>query len=589
MTRLWTGDSDRDGTRAGVLLASAAVAIVLIPFGTVWLGPRTAMVVQAAAIIAALLAVLAAGLVRQGARQRLLGAPLLAVAAVAAYAGVAVIGTISGLAHGNSLSFLTGQLVSLGLLPLGAIAAWAVGASGALRRLAIALVAAAVAGSFVHLGVWIKAALQGSFFPRLYLSNNVAISGVVMLSLALALALFVTERGRRVAVIGAAILTMLVAIVGSGTRSLWAVAPVTAGLFLLIWLVAGRGQRRRAAVVLVPAVAIMAGAWYSADAWYNADRPNLIPGRLFEAPVWRPPPDIDVVPVGDAGQQRLALRWHPPECIGRNVAVTEPFPVPGPGAYALHASMLEQGGSTESLVLVEWLTAAREHCGHVILRAYPRGAWSWREVAEIAPPRTAFARILVGCKQYGDNAWMLDDIRLHRLGPSALHAFFMQVRFLKRRLGALASIAHTGTTDDPSVVGRIAETREVLGRFAVASPAVKIFGHGLGAQFTPPDEPGVTINYIHNYYAFFLFKTGIVGTVLGLGALGVFVAFTAARARRAVDPGEAALLWAAVAAWIGYLAWSNVCPEILDFRMAPLWGFLVAATASPTRPPVSRD
>ena len=238
--------------------------------------------------------------------------------------------------------------------------------------------------------------------------------------------------------------------------------------------------------------------------------------------------------------------------------------------------MLEQGGSTESLVLVEWLTAAREHCGHVILRAYPRGAWSWREVAEIAPPRTAFARILVGCKQYGDNAWMLDDIRLHRLGPSALHAFFMQVRFLKRRLGALASIAHTGTTDDPSVVGRIAETREVLGRFAVASPAVKIFGRGLGAQFTPPDEPGVTINYIHNYYAFFLFKTGIVGTVLGLGALGVFVAFTAARARRAVAAGEAALLWAAVAAWIGYLAWSNVCPEILDFRVAPLWGLLLA-------------
>ena len=35
----------------------------------------------------------------------------------------------------------------------------------------------------------------------------------------------------------------------------------------------------------------------------------------------------------------------------------------------------------------------------------------------------------------------------------------------------------------------------------------------------------------------------------------------------------------AAASWITYILWSAAAPEILDFRMAAIWGMLAAATA----------
>jgi hypothetical protein len=34
------------------------------------------------------------------------------------------------------------------------------------------------------------------------------------------------------------------------------------------------------------------------------------------------------------------------------------------------------------------------------------------------------------------------------------------------------------------------------------------------------------------------------------------------------------------AAWVGYLAWGIVAPELADFRIAPLWGLAIAAAAA---------
>lgn len=577
--KVWSADASRDGRRAELLLGAATAAIVVIPFATVLMPTRLGMLVQAAAIIGVTLALLAVGLLRPGTLGRLAGIPRVAAIAVAAYAAVAVLGAASALTHGNAPAQAAGQLVSLGLLPLGAAAAWALGAPRAVRSLASWIVGVALIFSLVHLGSWVKAALTRTFFPRLYLSNNVSIAGVALLALTLALAYFVTTRGWRVPALLGVVATLLVVIVGSGTRSLWVATPATAGLFLCLWLLFGHSTRLRTLLLLLPAVAALFAAWFAADSWYQATRPNLIPGRLFAEAPWRIPAAVKLVTVGEPPRQRQALRWQPPECVGREFGVTDPFPVPGPGAYSVRASMREEGGTTEAYLLVQWLTAERKPCGYMILRAYPRGDWSWRDEADVAPAQTAYAQIVLGCKQYGDNPWMLDDIRLERLGPSALHALFMQVRFTKRRIGGLVSFLQTGSSGDPSVVGRLAETQVVLGLLRNGTAAEKLFGFGLGAKFVPPEERGLEVNYLHNYYAFFIFKTGWVGTLLGVGALAAFVAITFTRARRAREPRDAALLWAVLAAWIGYLAWSNVCPEILDFRMAPLWGFLVAAVA----------
>ena len=41
------------------------------------------------------------------------------------------------------------------------------------------------------------------------------------------------------------------------------------------------------------------------------------------------------------------------------------------------------------------------------------------------------------------------------------------------------------------------------------------------------------------------------------------------------------MLAACTAVWVGYSVWAAAAPEILDFRLAPLWGFLLALTPLP--------
>ncbi len=87
------------------------------------------------------------------------------------------------------------------------------------------------------------------------------------------------------------------------------------------------------------------------------------------------------------------------------------------------------------------------------------------------------------------------------------------------------------------------------------------------------------VNYIHNWYLFLLFKLGIVGSILVLGALVGWIAWIVRSFGRAADSKDRAFLVAAAAAWIVYAVWSLTSPEILDFRMAPLWGWLLAVTS----------
>jgi hypothetical protein len=143
---------------------------------------------------------------------------------------------------------------------------------------------------------------------------------------------------------------------------------------------------------------------------------------------------------------------------------------------------------------------------------------------------------------------------------------------------------------DASIAFRVREMSAVLAAIRAGSWTTWIFGHGLGATFALDtigyDNRGNIVrfnrpNYIHNFYLFLPFKLGALGTFAVLSALALFVA-AAVRGARRQPPGspERRFLAAVAAAWVTYLAWSAAAPEILDFRLAPFWGVVVALTAS---------
>jgi peptidoglycan biosynthesis protein MviN/MurJ (putative lipid II flippase) len=88
-------------------------------------------------------------------------------------------------------------------------------------------------------------------------------------------------------------------------------------------------------------------------------------------------------------------------------------------------------------------------------------------------------------------------------------------------------------------------------------------------------------NYIHNFYVFLLFKLGLVGMAAVVSAIVLWIQSPLSHLRT-LPPGspDRVFLAAVVAAWVSYAIWSLASPEILDFRMAPLWGFLVGASGA---------
>jgi O-antigen ligase len=139
---------------------------------------------------------------------------------------------------------------------------------------------------------------------------------------------------------------------------------------------------------------------------------------------------------------------------------------------------------------------------------------------------------------------------------------------------------------DRSVSLRLAESRSLLARLRTSGWPSRLFGHGLGATFDAGRGTGDSTNYVHNFYLFLLFKLGLVGTVLVLAAFALWCRYllVALLARRAGTPARVRLA-AALAAWLAYLLWSVSSPEILDFRIAPLWGLLLAAAVADSSVP----
>jgi hypothetical protein len=151
---------------------------------------------------------------------------------------------------------------------------------------------------------------------------------------------------------------------------------------------------------------------------------------------------------------------------------------------------------------------------------------------------------------------------------------------------------HRGFMADESIAYRVYETKALATVFVRATPTVKLFGRGLGFTFTSKDvgldeqdnpAPLHPTNYIHNFYLFLLIKLGFLGGAAGLVSLTLFTAWTVRAARAVLRQPQRTFLIAASAVWIAGLVWNLSSPEFLDFRMAPLWGLLLAACVNAER------
>ena len=572
--------------RDAATLAATTAAVILIPYATIPIpGMRSAFVAQATASLLVVLAVLVLGMSRAGWLRQLTALPSALLLGVGAWALAAAISLVSALARGNEPMLIAGQLLALGLLPLGAVAAATLRTDKAATAFAAGFVGATLLACTVHLGGLVNSVLHRQTVLRLYLPNDVAPVHVVMLSVLITLAWALSGAvPLRFALPAVALIAFY--IFGAGVRSLWLVAPAAVAVFVVV---SGALRRLLRPRVLLGTVGLLGAAlvvFFGVNAWITTDRPTILPGALFGPPLWRIPQDpAAAVSVGADGDGRKVLRWTRGSLGERPIPLTGAFPVEPDTAYLL-AVELQGEGFRGGRVFVVWANEkgdAPEELGYILQNSEPgRGRQKLVQVG-ISPAGARTAYVAVALRDGATSSWTMYDLRFRRLGSPMLAVLYAQAMFMGQRIGSLAGFADPTGQNLEGISERFGETRFLLQQVRDAGLVQKLFGAGLGARYARKLRDGQDAHYIHNFYAFLLYKAGIVGTVLVLAAMSLWIGFTFFAARRAKDPWRRAFLWAAFSGWIGYAVWSMACPEILDFRMAPLWGFLIAVTGQTDR------
>lgn len=546
--------------------------IALAPALTSWLPFELALRAQAGLIVLTLAAVALPRARRAPAAIRSM--PRAVAVGLSLYLGAALWGTAVGLASGNALRDVLGQALSMLLLPAGAVA-FATMPRFSPRYLVDGLCLAALAALGLQLG---SLALPdsvgpyyGSFRFGTEVGSFVAAGGMVVV---LASARFLRD-GSRIALAGGAAGIVLLA--GGMSRGAWLSTLVALFLFGVLW----RGVSSRSVRLALWSLPVLAAVVVGVGAaTIDAGR------RLATSPAVAIP----------AEKTRILVRR---------------LDVDSQETPAIEVRIRGVGPPRSHLLL--WIQG-REDGGRATLRARHKLAGSEDPVASsvvvLLPEKIESVRI-------GANAvagpWAVETVTVNGfhshlipraktlLGPSVREPNVV-TRDRKRRLvrwveavvrrAEYASGAFWNPRGDSSLQYRLQESSAVCAEWSRASPFRAVMGQGLGARFPfrnpTRDEHGrkavaQEANYIHNFYLFLLFKLGVAG-VIALAALLLIVAWTAWAAwKERGRPERAWFLAAAAATWAAYLLWSFTSPEILDFRLAPLWGAVVAASAGERR------
>jgi hypothetical protein len=540
--------------------SAAAVAIAtvfLAPLLTVRMPYRVSLVAQAALMLSATLALVVFAVAQKGWRARP-APPRFLVLGVALYAAAAVQGAVVAILRGNDLTLAAGQLLAMGLLPLAAVGAFGCFPALGWRSFAAGVIAGVTAGALLQIALtrWTSLGFPGG--ARLMLPNALSASGTAPLALLLALALSRSGRPLARALTWASAAVIVVLLLGSKVRSEWLVMPVGIAVYLAVVLGRTRLLTRRvvagsAIVVLLVGAAIAVTAW-----WWTRPRTNLAQGTLNSGLA------------GEAGTAAALL----PEAATGAIRVRGVLTCRGTGEVWISANGAGAAPEVASPIRQRLDVAGSAPAGFLL----------------VLPPRAAKGSLSLRLEDPVGLECRSTALMVERIAPALAAALVGRlVESFSRPPDPGAGSEPGAFAADASIAFRVREMSAVLGAVRSGSWLSWIVGHGLGATFALDtigyDNRGNIVrinrpNYIHNFYLFLPFKLGALGTVEVLAALGLFV-LAAVRGARVQPTGspERRFMAAAAAAWITYIAWSAAAPEILDFRLAPFWGVLVALTA----------
>ncbi len=544
--------------RHGYLVGAAAAALVVSPALAATLSSGRALVNEAAAITAIVVALLGAGLALRGWR-RVLATDRPTLLALSLYGAAAAQGAVVALARGNEATLIAGQFLAMALLPLGAVAALGLLPPGGWRPFATGFVAAAGAGGFVQLVMTVPAAIDGPPGVRLLPAHGESFAGAAPLALFLAFALTRAGRAWARALAWAAGTVMLVLILGTGIRSQWLVLP--AGIAAYALLAAGRERllSRRTIAIAGPILLVLVAGGAAATWWWLKPRPSLLPAASTPAVV-------------KAGEPILL-----------------PLPGTAPGVIRIRAVLTCQRAGYVSLVALQ--RPAPGGAGPGVARPFGVSGVVASDVAMVVALRPGTTDLALELADPQRLACTASRLRVEALWPPVLARFGDRVAAsLERPPDPGAGPTAETFAQDASIAFRLREARAISQEIRHSGWPLRILGHGLGATYSIDtlgyDGRGRVQrfnrpNYIHNFYLFLPFKLGLLGSVEVLVALGLFVwvAAEGARGRPACAP-DRHFFAAAAASWITYILWSAAAPEILDFRLAAIWGMLAATTAS---------
>ncbi|MCH9646981.1 MAG: hypothetical protein K0U98_02015 [Deltaproteobacteria bacterium] len=566
--------------RPNLALAVTAAAIVLVPYATVAMQYRRALETQAVAILGLVLLLAASGCRKGRLRQRLQEGPSLGLG-ILFWALAAGLGGLVGLLAGNGTSQVLGQVLSITLLPLGFLAGrWSRRDGRSREAFQKALITAVSVASMVHLIHWLLATISGPAPQRLFFANGVSVAGAA--PLALLLLIGSGEQVFRSPWLRRGVLILLTAyLLGSSVRGAWlAVAFGLFSLAVLRWRYRPSAVRRWLVVAML--LAAMLAGFLRLTQWLDEPRPSILPESN--------PVALNLLQSSGIGFKVLPedlaepiLAWN--HDLNRKSWILSPFQLPTDRTYRLRG-WIRGGSSGQGFLELVWLNQAGIKVGAMTAAAWPSEDWLAAETIGRAPAGATRGELIVTGIAATKGTWSLRKVELEDLGPAYLSPWLRQGTYLASRLGSLTQPLSGRPSDQHqnSVHFRIAESRRLISTLRSSSFGQLLLGHGLGATFQVEDEE---MNYIHNFYLFLLFKLGWVGTLLVAASLFLWLG---ALFRGIADPRaddiqatgqrktfpERRFCAAALAAWLAYLLWSFSSPEILDFRLAPLWGLLLA-------------